>query len=410
MVTLIKLGDIINTVKGCAFKSSWFTSHGVPIVKVKDFTEDSISAEELTYIPESISSQFSKYSLQADDIIIQTVGSWEHNPNSVVGKVVRTPNNLSGSLLNQNAVRLDCNKNVDKRFLYYRLKDSSFKNYIIKTAQGAANQASITLDSIRAFQFLLPPFLVQLRIGEILSSYDALIKNNQRRINLLEEAARYQYRLLKENFSTENFVQLADKYETSSGGTPSRTREDYYSGNILWFKTKELNDSILLESEEKITEKGLASSSAKLFKQGTVLLAMYGATIGKVGILSKPAATNQACCAFITKNNIYSNYFIYLFLLENRDYVLSFRMGAAQENISQAIIRDFRIPKVEDDLLQLFNQQVSPLFSLIEKLSRQNVLLREARDILLPKLMSGEIDVFSISIPEKAEAKQLEAV
>jgi type I restriction enzyme S subunit len=94
MVTLTKLGDIINTVKGYAFKSSWFTSQGVPIVKVKDFTEDSISAKSLTYISESIASQFTKYSLQENDIIIQTVGSWEHNPNSVVGKVVQTPYEL----------------------------------------------------------------------------------------------------------------------------------------------------------------------------------------------------------------------------------------------------------------------------------------------------------------------------
>jgi type I restriction enzyme S subunit len=186
---------------------------------------------------------------------------------------------------------------------------------------------------------------------------------------------------------------LEELYDTSSGGTPSRTNAEYFTGEINWFKSKELADSILLESEEKITEQAVDKSSAKLFPAGSVIMAMYGATIGKLGLLSQPSTTNQACCAIIQKDEIQSNYYILNWLIENREYVLSFRMGAAQENISQQIIRNLvvSIPKESD--LKIFNQEMQPIYHLIKNLHQQNTKLREARDIILPKLMNGQIEV-----------------
>lgn len=387
----VQLGDLIDTVKGFAFKSSWYTAAGVPVIRVKDFTDDSISPVDNVYIDESVASEFGKYVLEEGDVIIQTVGSWESNPNSIVGKVVRVPRELVGGLLNQNAVRIDVNANITKSFLYYRLKDESFKRYIINTAQGAANQASITLESIRSYSFNLPPLEIQGRIASILNAYDDLIDNNRRRIKLLEDAARCEYKMLMEE-ETET-VKLIELYDTSSGGTPSKAQPEYYGGTIPFYKTKELQDSVLIGSEEHITETAVEKSSAKLFPTGTVLLAMYGATIGRLGILTHDATTNQACCAITPKYEEYSNIFIYQFLLENREYVLSFRMGAAQENISQTIIKDFDVPKFSTERMNEYNLKVSNYFALIENLTRQNKQLRHARDILLPKLMSGEIDV-----------------
>lgn len=229
------------------------------------------------------------------------------------------------------------------------------------------------------------------QIVTILSAYDDLIENNLRRIKLLEEAARCEYKMLmKEETET---VKLIDLYDTSSGGTPSKAKPEYYGGTIPFYKTKELQDSLLIGSEEHITDTAVEKSSAKLFPAGTVLLAMYGATIGRLGILTHDATTNQACCAITAKYEEYSNYFIYQFLLENREYVLSFRMGAAQENISQTIIKDFDVPKFSTERMNEYNLKVSNYFALIENLTRQNKQLRHARDILLPKLMSGEIDV-----------------
>jgi type I restriction enzyme S subunit len=205
----------------------------------------------------------------------------------------------------------------------------------------------------------------------------------------LEEKAFVAYKLLDKDAKHK----LSDLYDTSSGGTPSRTNAEYFTGEINWFKSKELADSILLESEEKITEGAVYKSSAKLFPSGSVIMAMYGATIGKLGLLTQPSTTNQACCAIIEKDEIKSNYYILNWLLENREYVLSFRMGAAQENISQQVIKNLLVSIPKDSDLKVFNSEMEPIYQLIKNLHQQNTKLREARDILLPRLMSGEIEV-----------------
>ncbi len=187
------LGDRIRTLKGYAFKSSWYSLTGVPIVKVSDLTTDSIDTSALTCIPQTIAAGYSRYALRTGDVIIQTVGSWPNNPRSVVGKVIQVPPAASGALLNQNAVKLEPDTKLDKTYLFYLLKTDAFKRYIVGCAQGAASQASITLEAIRGFRFSLPPLPIQRHIASILSAYDDLIENNTRRIAILEEMAQRLY-------------------------------------------------------------------------------------------------------------------------------------------------------------------------------------------------------------------------
>ena len=274
----------------------------------------------------------------------------------------------------------------DVRFVKYFF--DIFQAKMKSIAVGAA-QDNLSLEKLLTFKIPTPSLPTQRKIASILSAYDNLIENNLKRIKLLEEKAFVSYKLL---VKSEKF-KLEELYDTSSGGTPSRTNAEYFTGEINWFKSKELADSILLESEEKITEQAVDKSSAKLFPAGSVIMAMYGATIGKLGLLSQPSTTNQACCAIIQKDEIQSNYYILNWLIENREYVLSFRMGAAQENISQQIIRNLvvSIPKESD--LKIFNQEMQPIYHLIKNLHQQNTKLREARDIILPKLMNGQIEV-----------------
>lgn len=231
----------------------------------------------------------------------------------------------------------------DVRFVKYFF--DIFQARMKSIAVGAA-QDNLSLEKLLTFKIPTPSLPTQRKIASILSAYDDLIENNLKRIKLLEEKAFVSYKLL---VKSEKF-KLEELYDTSSGGTPSRTNAEYFTGEINWFKSKELADSILLESEEKITEQAVDKSSAKLFPAGSVIMAMYGATIGKLGLLSQPSTTNQACCAIIQKDEIQSNYYILNWLIENREYVLSFRMGAAQENISQQIIRNLvvSIPKESD--------------------------------------------------------------
>lgn len=122
--------------------------------------------------------------------------------------------------------------------------------------------------------------------------------------------------------------------KTTSGGTPSRTNKSYYTGTIPWVKSGELNDNYIFDTEEKINEEAVKNSSAKLFPIGTVLMAMYGATVGKTAILKVPATTNQAVCGIIPHLKDCDNEFLRYQLMFKREDFLKQRYGGAQPNIS----------------------------------------------------------------------------
>jgi len=131
----------------------------------------------------------------------------------------------------------------------------------------------------------------------------------------------------------------------TSGGTPSRTRPEYWDdGTVPWLKTQELTDNNIYEAEEKITQIGLENSSAKLFSKNTVLMAMYGATVGKLGILKIEATTNQAVCAMIVNERIADYRYLFYSLLNGREKLINLACGAAQQNLNQDIIKDFLLP------------------------------------------------------------------
>ncbi|QUB92882.1 restriction endonuclease subunit S [Prevotella denticola] len=127
-----------------------------------------------------------------------------------------------------------------------------------------------------------------------------------------------------------------------SGATPSRMQKEYYEGTIPWLKTGDLNDGLITEIPEKITEKALEETSVRLNPSGSVLIAMYGATIGKVGILTYPATTNQACCACIDYK--INQMFLFYYLLANRETFVSIGGGGTQPNISKEKIVSFPLP------------------------------------------------------------------
>ncbi len=356
------------------------TNH--PYIRARDIGNGIIDFSKPVYLQENTFNFISRYTVKADDIVLTIVGA-------NIGDVGLIPKHLDGANLTENAVKLTSfNENCHFKYLLYYFLLPGKKKQLEQVAAGSA-QGKLGLYKIKDIEVPIPPLPTQRKIASILSAYDDLIENNLKRIKLLEEKAFVSYKLL---VKSEKF-KLEELYDTSSGGTPSRTNAEYFTGEINWFKSKELADSILLESEEKITEQAVDKSSAKLFPAGSVIMAMYGATIGKLGLLSQPSTTNQACCAIIQKDEIQSNYYILNWLIENREYVLSFRMGAAQENISQQIIRNLvvSIPKESD--LKIFNQEMQPIYHLIKNLHQQNTKLREARDIILPKLMNGQIEV-----------------
>lgn len=382
----LELNDIAEITSSKRIFYSDYVEEGIPFYRSREIInlDNGEDLKELIFITQEkyldIKNKFG--APEKDDILITSVGT--------IGNTYIVRENDEFYFKDGNLTWLrNWKGKTEPKFVFYWLKSPIGQGKLYRQLIGSSQKA-LTIAALKKIKIEFPEDkTTQRKIASILSAYDDLIENNLKRIKLLEEKAFVSYKLL---VKSEKF-KLEELYNTSSGGTPSRTNAEYFTGEINWFKSKELADSILLESEEKITEQAVDKSSAKLFPAGSVIMAMYGATIGKLGLLSQPSTTNQACCAIIQKDEIQSNYYILNWLIENREYVLSFRMGAAQENISQQIIRNLvvSIPKESD--LKIFNQEMQPIYHLIKNLHQQNTKLREARDILLPKLMNGQIEV-----------------
>jgi type I restriction enzyme M protein len=152
------------------------------------------------------------------------------------------------------------------------------------------------------------------------------------------------YKVQIKTVASHNFIRIGDYFQTSSGGTPLKTVKEFWEkGSIPWLKSGEVAQGYIYKSEEFITEKALTSSSAKMFPINTVLIAMYGATTGRVGLLKCEASTNQAVCGILPDEKIVPE-FLYYLLKARRDFLVSLSVGGAQPNISQTIIKDLRIP------------------------------------------------------------------
>ena len=251
------------------------------------------------------------------------------------------------------------------------------------------------------------------KIASILSRVDALIELTQKTVENTERLKRgLMQHLLTRGIGHTTFkkvkwffgkkIEIPEEWhlqtldnlnvKSTSGGTPSRKKPKYYNGNIVWIKSGELENNFVNNSEEKITSEALRNSSAKIFPKNTVLVAMYGATIGKTAILVKEGSTNQAICA-ILPNNIFHEYFLQQFLVKNRNILVTFGMGAGQPNINQEIIRNFKY------LVPLLSEQtkiasiLSGVDAYIQKNQQYKERLEKLKKGLMQKLLTGQIRV-----------------
>ena len=182
---------------------------------------------------------------------------------------------------------------------------------------------------------------------------------------------------------------------TKSGGTPSRKNLEYFEGGIPWVKSGELNDSVIYSCEETISKLGLEKSSATLYPKNTVLLAMYGATIGKVSILGFEAATNQAICAFFHERNVITNHYLFWFLKSIRKNLIDAGFGGAQNNISQEKIKKINIPLTPLNEQKRIVSKIESIFTQIDgartRLEVASEMLNKLRSSVLRQAFEGSL-------------------
>ncbi len=306
---------------------------------------------------------------------------------------------------------------IDQKYLFYALQ-SEFTQAELKGRATGTTVSGIKQSELRQVRLQLPDLPTQRRIAGILSAYDDLIENNLRRIRILEEMAQSLYRewfvhfrippevLTKAGLLPE--IKLVDSplgkipegwevkpvgecFEITGGGTPSKKVEEYWEGGtIQWYSPRDLTvegTMFMEQSVHQITKHGLKKSSARIFPANSVMLTSR-ATIGAIAINTVPACTNQG---FITclPNERVPLYFLFQWLNASVDTFISHASGATFKEISKGVFRTLNFLLPPPDLVARYETAVAPVSEQLLNLQRRNQTLRQTRDLLLPKLLSG---------------------
>ncbi|MDR1895480.1 MAG: N-6 DNA methylase [Prevotellaceae bacterium] len=228
-------------------------------------------------------------------------------------------------------------KNVEPQFLIAVL-NNSLKAILEKQKLGNT-MPYIKMGMLADFQIPLPPLSIQKEIV-------AEIENKQRSIDAANSIKNLELRITRKEIGEDfQMMKLGEVFKTASGGTPLKTKTEYYDGGTIpWLGSGELSQGVITSSKYFITQKGMDESSAKLFPKDSVLVAMYGATVGQVGILKFESTTNQAVCAIFPNEKIANPEYIYLWIKSQKANLIKVSVGGAQPNISQQIIKNIEIP------------------------------------------------------------------
>jgi type I restriction enzyme, S subunit len=403
----ISLGDGIHIRHGFAFKSQYFSEDGKYIILTPgNFHEvggfRARPGKDRAYtgnVPED-------YILCQGDLIVAMT---EQAP-GLLGSSALIPED-DRYLHNQRLGLVDTIKPCvfDKTFLYYLFNTRSVRQQIRGSASGTKVRHTAP-ERIYRVKARVPDVEIQKKIGSVLRDYDDLIENNRRRIQLLEQAARLLYKewFVHLRFPGHEHVKIKDGMpegwekkkiedvcQTVGGGTPSTRKTEYWDGGeIRWAVPTDVtrNDCLaLLDTEKKITEAGLRSSSARILRSETILMTSR-ASVGFFALMESEACTNQGFINMVPHETWMRMYMLHN-LMWRVEEIRSNAGGTTYKEISKGRFRQMSIMVPARHVAELFEESAGQLLRQVRVLKKQQVKLVQARDLLLPRLMNGEIAV-----------------
>lgn len=385
-----------------------YTDDGVPVVMPKDILDGRVSTANIARVDDEHVNRLSPHKLMPGDIVYGRRGD--------IGRRALITKRESGWLCGTGCLRVSLGEHngvLNPEFLYYFLGQPNVTGWIYNQAIGAT-MPNLNTAIMRSIPITYPQFSIQLRISKILSAYDELIENNQRRIRILGDMAQSIYREWFVNFRfpgpertqrVESEVgiipddwevaSIEDTFQICGGGTPSKRVTEYWeNGDIQWYTPSDLTAARAMfmdQSASRITDLGLKKSSAQMFPPFSVMMTSR-ATLGVISINTTPSCTNQG---FITciPNERMPVFFLMNWLRENGDVFSSLASGATFKEITKSVFKKIKFALPPQELVSDFNELMQPLALQILNLQRKNRNLRQSRDLLLPKLISGEIDI-----------------
>ena len=370
------------------------TNH--PYIRIRDMYQSyplEIN-DKFEYITEDTHQKIKQYIVEEGDVIIAVVGN-------TIGLVSLIGKSLNGANLTENCDKIVNLHNYDNRFLYYFLKSQEGQDEIRKGIVGSS-QPKLPIYNIERFEIPDISIDIQMKIVEIIEGIDKKIKTNEEiNKNLEQQAETLFHSLFVENVNlTWKDGVLSDLGTVVAGGTPSKTKPEYYSEQgIAWITPKDLSlnkSKFISHGEIDISELGFSKSSATKMPTGTVLFSSR-APIGYIAIAVNEVTTNQGFKSVVPNENIGTAFMYYLlkFLLPTIEGMAS---GSTFKEISGAGMKSVPVVIPDNETIEKFNTFCTPIFQQQEVLETENSRLTDIRDALLPKLMSGEIDVSAVQL------------
>jgi len=404
------LGEVADVISGFAFKSTDFGDKGIPVIKIKNIRLGYVDLNDASYVDEKHLSIPDRFHVKNGDVLISLTGSHITQPNSVVGRIARHSDGQPRCLLNQRAGKIIVKdmRVCDPRFLFYALSEQETMLAIAVKAHGAASQANVSPSQVESIEISFPPLPVQQRIAGILFAYDELIENSLRRIKILEALARGLYREWFVHFrfpGHENHPRVA-----SALGEIPEGWEVKKLGDLFTYRRRATKPGAHLEErryvpidclppkslallEARPTEE--AQSSLQLFEKGDILFGAMRPYFHKVVVAPFPGVTRTTCFVF---QPVKPEWHAFATMTAFDDATVAYANAHSQGATIPYAVWDgslsempFVLPPTE--VLQRFEAAVAPMLSRLSQSFFALGNLRRTRDLLLPRLLSGQINV-----------------
>lgn len=402
-LTPIKLGKIAEITSSKRIYMSDYTNYGIPFYRSKEIIDlfNHSTIQNTLYISEQkyevIKSRFGVP--QKGDLLLTSVGT--------VGIPYLVENDEKFYFKDGNLTWFRYfSTEVKSEFLFYLLQSSNIKKHLINYSKGSS-QSALTIETLKEIELVFPPIKYQEITVSTLSAYDDLIDINRRRIQLLEESARLLFRewFVYFRFPEHEKVKIVDGLPEGwkvakvkelgkivTGKTPSKKDIRNFNGNVPFIKTPDMHKSwIILKTEETLSETGASLQNNKHLPPWSVLVSCIG-TVGVVAMNLFNSQTNQQINSVIPRNKFY-RYYSFFCLSNLKSLLEAIGGGSTMANINKNKFENIKINIPAENVLAEFHQTVDPIFNQIALLLDQTQKLAQARDLLLPRLMSGEIEV-----------------
>ena len=378
----VPLIDYIELIGGGTPKTTVpeYWNGNIPWLSVKDFNNDKryvYSTEK--HISQSGFENSPTKMLHKDDIIISARGT--------VGEIAMIPFDMA---FNQSCYGIRASRGIDQPFLYYLLKNCISQ---LKRMTHGSVFDTITRDTFANIEVDIPDAETQKRISSVLADIDNKIEVNDAINDNLQQQAAALFSSLYDRTNTE--VRFTDLIQILGGGTPKTGESTYWNGNIAFFTPKDVGTPYTLITEKTITEEGLSHCNSRLYPVNTVFVTARG-TVGKVGMSGVPMAMNQSCYALVGKET--HQLLVYFYTLKAVDRLKHKASGAVFDAITTRDFESEQIMKLSDDDAKAFLCIAEPMFQKVLNNCIENLRLSTLRDSLLPKLMSGEVDVSAVQL------------